>query len=92
MAYTLDDMTFLTAPQKAAVQALAAVGAQIVTPSAGGGPILGLTPPLTLSNTKRAAEMMQNLDDLWRDVRKGINYSITVYRYNAQKALDDANP
>lgn len=95
MAYTFNDMTFLTAGQRAAAEQLAALGAQIDRPLGGPGPnppIPGLVPPLTLSNTKRAAEIMQDLDNLWRDVRKGVQYSVNYYRWQALQDLDTNNP
>jgi hypothetical protein len=90
VAYTFNDMSFLTAPQKAAAQALADLGAQVP-----GGPphtVPGLTPPLTLSNTKRAAEIMRDLDALWANARKGVAYSILYYRHQALQELDANNP
>lgn len=94
MAYTFNDMTFLTASQKAAAQSLADLGAQIDRPMGGPGfaPIPGLTPPLNLSNTKRAAEIIRDLDLLWKDVRKGVQYSVGYYRHQALAELDSENP
>jgi hypothetical protein len=93
MAFTFNDMSFLTAPQRAAAQALADVGAQIAgRPGAPLEPIPGLTPPLTLSNTKRAAEIMRDLDALWYNARRGVQYSVMYYRHQAISDLDANNP
>lgn len=91
MAYTFNDMTFLTAAQRNAAQQLAEVGAQSIGPGGGRLPP-GVTPPLSLSNTKRAAEILRDLDGLWRDVRTGIAASINYYRAQAIADQDAANP
>jgi hypothetical protein len=93
MPYTFNDMSFLTAAQRTAAQALADLGAQIKGPSQGEPhPVPGLTPPLTLSQTKRAAEIMRDLDALWLNARRGVVYSVNYYRQQALQALDNDNP
>jgi hypothetical protein len=84
-------MTFLSAAQRSAAQALADLGAQINNrpPTQ---TISGLIPPLTLSNTKRAVEILRDLDALWENVRKGVAYSVAYYKHQALLTLDTENP
>jgi hypothetical protein len=91
MAYTWDQMTFLTAGQRTAAQQLATLGASL--PKDGGdAPLEGFTPPLSMSNTKRAKETYTNLQSLWADALKGIQYSLMYYRKQNAQTFEDANP
>lgn len=94
--YTWADFTFLTAQQQAGLQAFFDLGKELQakghpTPPKPGVPPIP-TANMTLTNGKRAGEILRDINALWEPTKIGVQYSNNYHRAVDQEEFETANP